>query len=188
MRKYSTLVRRAFVLAAVGVLGFSAWVFVEHRKSMRSIGAREQSNQIRLAELATRLADARKAIDGISEIEQQTASVRSGLVRWSGQVSSAAAKVWFPVWLKEQLQSIGISEAQIRLNTEIPEPGLSGFKRSFWNVNLPEQAGLSDIPKLLLRLQEIEQRGSTFKFLDCNIRTGQRSPTAVFNVEVIAGG
>ncbi len=178
----------AIALSAFGVLGFSQWTFIEHRKSMRPIVAGEQANQLRLTELASKLADARKELDGKPELERQTASVRTELLRWSGKVPVGPSKVWFSVWLRQKLESSGIRESQIRFNAEIPEPGVSGFKRSFWNVSLPAQAELRDIPKVLLALQEIEQRERLIKILDCNFQhgpDGNQPLTGTFNVEAI---
>lgn len=179
----------AVALSAAGVLGFSQWKFIEHRKSMRPIVAGDAANQLRLTELASKLANARKATDEKPDIERQTVSAREELLRWSdGKVPVGPSKVWFPVWLRQQLENSGIRESQIRLNSEIPEPGASGFKRSFWNVNLPAQAGLRDIPKVLLALQEIEQRQHLIKILDCNFQSGpdgNQPLTGTFNVEAI---
>lgn len=188
MRKNPTRFKSAFALFTAGVMGFSAWAFMERGKTMRPIIAKEHSNQLGLAKLATQLADARKELDGKPELERQTASVRTELLRWSGKVPVGSAKVWFPDWLKEQLTSLGIKESQIRLNSEVPEPGLSGFKRTFWHVSLPEQAGLKNIPKFLLALQELDQRERLMKILDCTLQAGpdgQQSPTGGFNVEAI---
>ena len=185
----STRAKFVFALFAAGVMGYSGWTFIEHRRSMRPIIAGELANRLRLAELDSQLAGARKEMDGKAEIERKTASARVDLIRWSnGNVPVGPSKVWFPVWLKERLASIGITESQIRLNTEIPEPGHSGFKRSFWNVNLPAQAGLRDIRKLLLALQDIQEREPLIKIQDCNLHhgpEGHQSLTGSFNVEVI---
>ncbi len=189
MKRNSPRAKFVFVLFVAGLMCYSGWTLVEHRRSMRPIVVGELANRLRLAELEGQLADARKEIDGKTEIERQTASAREDLLRWSnGKVPVGPSKVWFPVWLKERLESIGITESQIRLNTEIPEPGLSGFKRSFWNVNLPAQAGLSDIPKLLLALQDIQEREPLIKILDCTLHPGPEglhSLTGTFNVEAI---
>ena len=188
MRKNPTRFKSAFALFTAGVMGFSAWAFMERGKTMRPIIAKEHSNQLGLAKLATQLADARKELDGKPELERQTASVRTELLRWSGKVPVGPSKVWFSVWLRQQLESSGIRESQIRFNAEIPEPGVSGFKRSFWNVSLPAQAELRDIPKVLLALQEIEQRERLIKILDCNFQhgpDGNQPLTGTFNVEAI---
>ncbi len=181
-------IKAAFALFALCLAAFSSWDYWEHRDLMRTISAREESNQARLAELSTQLTNARKEIEAQPEIEQKTAAVRAELHFRSGRVPAGSAKVWFPVWLKEQLQAIGIAESQIRLNAEIPEPGRTGFKRTFWNVNLPAQAGMKSIPTVLVALQEIEHRERLVKVLDCNFQPGPdgpQSPTGAFNVEAI---
>ena len=180
--------KAAFAVFAAGLAAFSAWDYWEHRDLMRTITAREESNQARLAELATQLANARKEIDAQPEIERQTAAARAELRFRSGKVPTGSAKVWFPVWFKEQLQAIGIAESQIRLNVEFPELGRSGFKRTFWNVSLPAQVGMKSIPTVLVALEEIENRERLVKILDCNFQPGPdgpQSPTGAFNVEAI---
>jgi hypothetical protein len=83
---------------------------------------------------------------------------------------------------------MGVADAQIRLNTEVPEPGLPGFKRTCWNVNLPPQDGLRSVTAALLAVREIEQRDRFVKILDCSIRSNPREPArpvGAFNVEVL---
>ena len=99
-----------------------------------------------------------------------------------------SAVVWFPVWLKAQIHPFGVVESQIRLNTEVSEPGLAGFRRTYWNVNLPPQAGMRNMTAAVLAVKAIEQRGRFVKVLDCSFHSNTEEPhwpAVSFNVEAL---
>ena len=175
-------------LARVGLFGVALMGGHFLLQSQGALREREQASRRKTAELRERLENAREAITEIREMEQQAASARADLDRWSHERSSGPTVVWFPLWLKAQLHRFGVVESHIRLNTEVPEPGLSGFKRTCWNVILPPQSGMRNMTAALLAVNEIEQRERFVKVLDCSLRSDAEEPhwpAVSFNVEAL---
>lgn len=175
-------------LVGTGLVGLALWSGQIQLRSYKIFRERDEANERKAAELHRQLESAHRTIGEVKEIEQQAAAVRTGLDRWATERQTGPTVVWFPGWLKAQLLRRGIAEAQIRLNTEVPEPGLPGFKRTCWNVNLPPQEGVRSMTALLLAVRDIEQRDRFVKILDCSIRAVPEEPARLvgaFNVEVL---
>ena len=179
--KTTWLLGSALVAAAL-------WAGNFHLRSAGLLHEREQANRRKIEALRGQLESARQVIAEIGVIERQAAAAGTELDRWSQERPTGPTVVWFPVWLKAQLNRVGIAEAQIRLNTEVPATGLPGFKRTCWNVNLPPQGGMQNMTALLLAVEEIEQRERFVKILDCSFRSAvvdPHWPAGGFNVEAL---
>lgn len=175
-------------LLSGGLLGLALWNGHLQLQAHGALREREQANRRRIAALRGQLESAHLAMEEIKVIAQQEATARAELDRWSRERQSGPTVVWFPLWLKAQLRRVGIVEAQIRLNIEVPEPGLPGFKRTCWHVNLPPQAGLRSMNEVMLAVKEIEQRERFVKILDCTFLAATAEPhwpAGGFNVEAL---
>ncbi len=134
------------------------------------------------------MADARRELLAMKELEQKAAHTRASLTTLHGESPAEPAVVWFPSRLREGLSGFGIATVAIRLNTAVPEPGLAGFKRTYWNVDLPLQEGMGSMTGVLLALVEIEQRKSFVKILDFSFHSDvaePHGPVGLFNVEAL---
>lgn len=167
----STFFRRT--LAGSAVLG-AAWWF--HTHWIAPLQRREIEARQCLVEVRQRIEDARSELQAINELGQTAAHARASLTTLQGESPSEPAVVWFPARLRQCLSSFGIAEAAIRLNTAVPEPGLAGFKRTYWNVNLPLQDGMRSMTGVLLAVAEIEQRKSFVKILDFSFHSDAAEP------------
>ena len=184
----STSPQRSIWLSGLGLAGLALWGGHYYLHSSDGLVEREQANLRKTAGLREEMDGAREKIAAIAPIEQRAAEIPGELDRWREERRSGPEVVWFPDWLRAQLRRFGIVEAQIRLNTRVPEPGLPGFSRSCWNVNLPKQDGVRNATALLLAVKEIGQRERFVKTLDCSIRANPEEPNrpaGAFNVEVL---
>lgn len=176
--------KRTWLLLAVLVL----WAGYHYLQSQGALREQALADRRQAEELRGQLESADRTMETIKLLGQETAAARAKMDRWDQARPEGPSVVWFPVWLRARLQQAGIVEAQIRLNTEIAEPGFPGFKRTYWNVNVPPQAGLPSMKAVLEAVEKIEQRERLVKIADCSFRASAVDPywpAGGFNVEAL---
>jgi len=160
-------------LAGGAVLGV-AWWFYSHW--LVPLQQREVECQKTLAETRQRLSDAKMQIQEIAKEEQAAAGTRSLLNSLQNGIPKEPTAVWLPVRLKAHLDSAGITEAGIRLNSAIPEPGVPDYERTYWNLNRPRQEGMRTMGAVLLAVAEIEKQEPFVKILDVSFNADPEAP------------
>lgn len=180
--------RKGKLLVLAGFLIAGSWALHHHSQSLIPILEQEKANRDSIAKLNGQLESARRDLDAIKASERRATGARAELIQWSQERPMGPPIVWFPGKLKEHLHRLGITEAGIRLNTELPEPGVSEFTRTYWHVNLPPQEGLQSITALLSAVAEIERLEPWVKIMDCVFHSdadAKSSTAGGFNVEAL---
>jgi hypothetical protein len=175
-------------LMAGMLVGALVWTYHMHRKSLGPVIEREQANRLRLTELNGQLERANEVLHQARVAAAHANNARMKLAGWSEDSSSRPVLVWFPERLKAHLRKFEISNADIRLNSEVPEPGVKGFKRTYWHVHLPPQDGLLGVVPLLRAVAEIEREERFVRVLDCSVLAGSeelRRPGGTLNIEAL---
>jgi hypothetical protein len=129
---------------------------------------------------------ARREVQAIKEEEQAAGTARMTLRQLRRDLPSGSAIAWLPTRIKEHFALRGIADAVTRLNTTGDEPGMPGYEKSYWAVDLPMTGATSEMRHLLTAVADLEQPGSIVKVLDLAIREeelGRR--TAVINIAAL---
>lgn len=160
-------------LTGGAVLGVAWWF---HSHWLVPLQQREVGCLKALADVRQRLNDAKVQIQEIGNQEQAAAGTRSLLNSLQAGIPKQATAVWLPVRLKTHLRSAGIAEAGIRLNSTTPEPGVPGYERSYWHLNLPRQEGMRTMAGALLAVAEIERQEPFVRILDVSFSADPEEP------------
>ena len=179
----SSLIRR--ILAGSVVL-CAAWWF--HSHWIAPLRRHETDCQKSLVELRQRLGDAKEQIRMAGEQAAEAARVQASLELLRGGISSGPTTVWLPVRIKTHLQRAGVADTVIRMNSALPEPGLAGYERTSWNLNVPRQEKLQNMNGILLAVAEIESKEPFVRILDLSFRSEVKEPhlpAGVINVTAL---
>jgi hypothetical protein len=172
MSAASSIFVRQF-LTGGAVLGVAWWF---HSHWLVPLQHREVESLKALADVRQRISEAKAKIREIGEQEQAAGGARGLLESLRDDVPKEPTAVWLPVRLQKHLRTGGISEAGIRLNSTIPEPGVTGYERTYWHVNLPMQDGTRTMNGLLLAVGEIERQEPFVRILDISFVSGSEEP------------
>ncbi len=156
--------------AMVGV----AWYFNTHW--LVPLRLREAESRQKLADARQRISDSKGKIREIGVEEHAARAARASLDSLQRDIPKDPTPVWLPVRLKKHLRSAGIAEAGIRMNVAIPEPGIPGYERSYWHLNLPRQEGMRTMSGLLLAVAEIERQEPFVRILDVSFSSDSDEP------------
>lgn len=160
-------------LAGGAVLGVAWWF---HSHWLIPLQRREVECLKTLADVRQRLSDAKAEIHEISKQEQVAAGTRGLLHSLQHGIPKEPTAVWLPVRLRAHLRSAGIADAGIRLNSEIPEPGVPDYERTYWHLNLPRQEGMRTMGGVLLAVTEIERQEPFVRILDVSFSADPEEP------------
>lgn len=169
----STYFRR---IVAGGALLVAAWCF--HSRWIVPLQRCELELVEGIADVRQRLGDARVEIRQTLKQEQEQGSVnaRMELSSLRGDRPGEPAVVWLPPKLRTDLARFGIEEAVIRQNSAVPEPGLSGYERTYWRLTLPAQGGMRTMTGVLLAVADLEQSDRGLKILDFSFQCDAGAP------------
>ncbi len=175
-------------IVAGGALLAAAWCF--HSRWIVPLQRCELELAGGLADVRQRLADARIEIREAVKQEQEQGSVnaRMELSSLRGDRPGEPAVVWLPPKLRTDLAQFGIEEAVIRQNSAVPEPGLSGYERTYWRLTLPPQGGMRTMTGVLLAVADLEQSDRRLKVLDFSFQcdaVDSRWPAGGFNISAL---
>jgi len=180
------LSKKSTLLLAGSILVIGAGSFVTEQ--IYPLWEKERTNRSQLVDLNGKIKRAQKVIASVEAIEKRSRETREALARMTQEHAMGPAVVWFPARLKEYLGRFGIADAQIRLNSTVPDPENEEFKRTFWNVQFPPQAGVQDMNAILLAVAAIEDREQFVRILDCSFASDPNDPhwpTGSFNISAM---
>lgn len=150
---------------------------LSYRQWIVPLQHRQATELQEVAEVRERLRNAQEEMGGIKTQEQEANRIRSALNSVHANVPIGPAIAWFPPRLKTQLANRGV-QAEVRLNSSAPEPGLASFERTYWHLSLPQQAGVRTMTDALLAVAQIEQQDNFVKILDFSFsETGDTGST-----------
>ena len=138
-----------------------------------------------VAELQGRIADARNAILQFRALEKDADRKRGELERLQGEPPASVVMVSFPERLKEHFSHFGLRVGVVRMNANLDEAGLPGYKRIYWSMALPIEKADRNITGLLLAIAELEQKDPGIKVIDFALqRDAEDARMRVANVNV----
>lgn len=177
----------------VGVLTLAAgWAF--HARWIAPLKEKESAHRLATAGLQERMAEARRAIEEVRELEVRKVSERHEIRALFANHPNDAAVIWFPERMKQHFERAGLGGAVTRLNTIRNEAELAGFERSYWAVELLVGPATKQVIEACMSVAEVESLDPSIRVLDVAIRPEPADPARrrmVMNVALLsrkAGG
>jgi hypothetical protein len=150
----------------------------DYRKSVAPLRKRQAEALRDVARLGKRIADAQKSIAGIRTRETEVDRIRDGIDKAQAGLPPGSAGDAFPAWVKEHFAHCGITVPAVRLDSVQDEPGVSGYERGLWSVDLPIDEAGRNIASLLGAVADLDQRDSFVRVLEFEIRPDPEKPGA----------
>jgi hypothetical protein len=136
------------LIAAGVVYGYFDWL-------LSPLKLRYANTQKSIAALEPEIARARDQIARDIEVQKQAPIAQEILAQIDGMIPEGAPVAWFPTLLSDFFKHHGIEKVSTRLNGEAAVPGISGYRRITWGVELPKVDGMV-FPKAMAELENTE--------------------------------
>ena len=130
---------------------------------------RQAAAQKSIKALVPEIATARTQIRTTQTLEEKAPAAQAIVAQVNAMIPEGSPVAWFPPRLGEFFKSHGIEKATTRLNNEISEKQLPGFRRLSWGVDLPKV----DFVRFGRALADLENQEPLLEVSSLQIETGR---------------
>lgn len=123
---------------ALGVLLFFGLVYSYFDLLLGPLNKRQAAAQQSIAALGPEIASARAQIEKTRQMEEKAPTAMLIARQVDAMIPEGSPVAWFPPRMAEFFKKQGIDKASSRLNGELPEKELTGYRRLIWGVDLPK--------------------------------------------------
>lgn len=102
------------------------------------LSKRQEATRQSIASLGPEIAKARAQIAKTQQLEQEAAAGMLITRQVDAMIPDGSPVAWFPTRMTEFFKKQGIDKALTRMNGELPEKDLPGFRKLIWGVDLPK--------------------------------------------------
>jgi hypothetical protein len=120
------------VLLLIGVL-YSYFDLLLGPLSKRQAATRQS-----IVALGPAITDARAQIEKTRQLEANAPAVMLTVRQVDAMIPEGSPVAWFPTRMTEFFKKQGIDKALTRMNAELPDKELQGFRKLVWGVDLPK--------------------------------------------------
>jgi hypothetical protein len=92
------------------------------------------TTQTQIDQIRVKITEAKKQISRATALEAAAPAHALTVKQLSALVPDGSPVAWFPTRLSEHFKQYGLDKATTRLNSEAPEPQLTGFRQTTWGV------------------------------------------------------
>ncbi len=173
---------------AVGGLALAAGR-VFYGQTIHPIREQEVAAQHCVAELQSRVADARRVIGEVRAMNAQRGREQKEILSLLADLPASPTLVWFPKRMTQYFAGTGGLEVVTRLNTTLDDPALPGFERTCFAVEMRAGTTPAETREICLAIAELEPRDPSVRVLDVAIRPDADDSSrrvVVVNVAVLA--
>lgn len=125
------------LLLGVGVVfGYFEWL-------LKPLKARQTATTKSIAALEPAISKAKAQLARDASVSAQAPIATATLATIDSMIPEGAPVAWFPPRMADFFKSRGIDRVTTRLNSEVAMPGLPGYRRLTWAVDLPRVEWLS---------------------------------------------
>ena len=134
----------------------------------------EAAARAALAKMEKQIADGKQQLQQAQTLETSSRPAAEKIKRLKDSIPDGAPVAWFPPQIAAFLKRQGIEKIAVRLNNEVADKDLPGFRRLFWTIDVPKvefvPLGLAiaalenDQPLLEITNLQIEQSKDNVQF------------------------
>jgi len=130
---------------------------------------RRAAAQKSIEALTPEIAAARSQIRATQTLEESAPAAQARVAQVNAMIPEGSPVAWFPPRLAEFFKSHGVDKTSTRLNNEVVEKQLSGFRRLSWGVDLPKV----DFVRFAQALAELENEEPLLEVASLQLETGR---------------
>lgn len=99
---------------------------------------RQETTRQSIAALGPEIANAKAQIEKTRKLEQTEAEVTLAARQVEAMIPEGSPVAWFPTRMAEFFKKQGLEKTSTRMNGEMPDKELPGFRKLGWGVDLPK--------------------------------------------------
>lgn len=122
----------------LGGIMFVALVYCYFALLLGPLQNSRENTKKQITDLNAKVTDAKKQISRANALEAAAPTHALTLKHLTALVPDGAPVAWFPTRLSDHFKQFGVDKATTRLNSEAPEPELTGFRLTTWGVEFPK--------------------------------------------------
>ena len=121
----------------LGALLFFGLVYSFFDLLLNPCKARQLHTATSVNALEPEIAKAKELYRRSTEVESEAPKARAAIAQIDTLIPEGAPVAWFPVLIADFFKKAGFDKTVTRLNTEIADKDLPGYRRVSWGVDLP---------------------------------------------------
>jgi hypothetical protein len=122
---------------ALGVLLFFGVLYSYFDLLLGPLSKREAATKASVAALGPEIANAKAQIEKTRRMEENIEATMLTARQVDAMIPEGSPVAWFPTRMTEFFKKQGIDKALTRMNGELPDKELAGFRKLIWGVDLP---------------------------------------------------
>jgi hypothetical protein len=122
----------------LGLLLFFGLIYSYFDLLLGPLNKRQDAARQSIVALGPEIANAKVQIDKTRQMEQNVSAAMLTARQVDAMIPDGSPVAWFPTRMTEFFKKQGIDKALTRMNGELPDKELSGFRKLVWGVDLPK--------------------------------------------------
>jgi len=122
----------------LGVLLFFGLIYSYFDLLLGPLSKRQEATQASIAALGPEIAKAKEQIEKTRQLELNADAAMLTARQVDTMIPEGSPVAWFPTRMTEFFKKQGIDKALTRMNGEMPDKELPGFRKLVWGVDLPK--------------------------------------------------
>ena len=123
---------------ALGVLLFFGLIYSYFDLLLGPLSKRQDATRQSIVALGPEIANAKSQIEKTKQMEAEAKNAQMTARQVEAMIPEGSPVAWFPTRMTEFFKKQGIDKALTRMNGELPDKELPGFRKLVWGVDLPK--------------------------------------------------
>lgn len=121
----------------LGVLLFFGLLYSYFDLLLGPLTKRQEAVQQSIAALGPEISKAKAQIEKTKQMEKNASQVQLTVRQVDSMIPEGSPVAWFPPRMAEFFKKQGIDKTMTRMNGELPDKELPGFRKLVWGIDLP---------------------------------------------------
>ena len=122
---------------ALGVLLLIAMIYSYFALLLGPLKVQQANTAKSIQAMEPQIAAAKAQIRKAQTVEESAPAARGTLEQIKAMIPEGSPVAWVPPQMAEFFKSRGVDKVSTRMNSELPEKDMPGFRRIAWGVDLP---------------------------------------------------